>query len=213
MVSTPMDSYINWSRKAYPDDKSRVFPISAERLCLYVKYTSFPVDNATSLISYLSTHPKHGNEWCLKIKDHPAILELLNTKKQNGSKPAIKNQHMRPKCVVVEKENSKGYMMVSNNKEDIMANKVSQASKEPHKVTFAPVSIAKDMPFPPIVNHKRKKLLKGLAEKDKAEGERKRFKEELQIKDEEITKLRALLSQYKALLIDKPEQECVIIID
>ncbi|EIE85886.1 hypothetical protein RO3G_10596 [Rhizopus delemar RA 99-880] len=37
MVSAPTDDYIKWAQKAYPDEKTKLFPMSPERLCLFIK--------------------------------------------------------------------------------------------------------------------------------------------------------------------------------
>lgn len=117
MVSAPTDDYIKWAQKAYPDEKTKLFPMSPERLCLFIKYTNIPTAFIPHLISHLSTHPKHGSEWCVKVREHPALVELLSTPTKDHTKAVGKQPSSTIKtsqCVVVEGEKAKGFFFFSS---------------------------------------------------------------------------------------------------
>ncbi|KAG1437849.1 hypothetical protein G6F56_012902 [Rhizopus delemar] len=100
-------------------------------------------------------------------------------------------------------------MVVSDKNEHDPIQQIPKAPKEFIKPSTPPV-ISKTIPVQLTGKEKRKKLLKGLAEKDKIEAEKRKLREEIQKKDKEINRLNALLKQYEYLLIDEPEQECFI---
>ena len=112
MVSAPTDDYIKWAQKAYPDEKIKLFPMSPERLCLFIKYTNIPTAFIPHLISHLSTHPKHGSEWCIRVREHPALVELLSASTKDNNKTVAKQPSSAiktPQCVVIEGEKAKGF--------------------------------------------------------------------------------------------------------
>ncbi|CEI92279.1 hypothetical protein RMCBS344292_06545 [Rhizopus microsporus] len=109
-MNTPIEQYIAWARQAYKDDKTRLFPMSAERLCLYIKYKNISPATIPELIQYLAKHPTHGEEWSIKMKEHPSISDFFSTKKTKNQLTIVRE----PSCVVVEGSKAKGFMIVSN---------------------------------------------------------------------------------------------------
>ncbi|CEG77643.1 hypothetical protein RMATCC62417_12356 [Rhizopus microsporus] len=109
-MNTPIEQYTAWARQAYKDDKTRLFPMSAERLCLYVKYKNISPATIPELIQYLAKHPKHGEEWSIKMKEHPSISDFFSIKKTKNQLTIVRE----PNCVVVEGSKAKGFMIVSN---------------------------------------------------------------------------------------------------
>ncbi|ORE09246.1 hypothetical protein BCV72DRAFT_302996 [Rhizopus microsporus var. microsporus] len=109
-MNTPIEQYTAWARQVYKDDKTRLFPMSAERLCLYVKYKNISPATIPELIQYLAKHPKHGEEWSIKMKEHPSISDFFSIKKTKNQLAIVRE----PSCVVVEGSKAKGFMIVSN---------------------------------------------------------------------------------------------------
>ncbi|KAG1379508.1 hypothetical protein G6F61_004889 [Rhizopus arrhizus] len=186
MVSAPTDDYIKWAQKAYPDEKIKLFPMSPERLCLF--------------INHLSTHPKHGSEWCIRVREHPALVELLSASTKDNNKTAAKQPSSAiktPQCVVIEGEKAKGYMIISDKK---------------HAATVFHTPKRRSLPFPPRPGEERKRLLKKWQEESSLLEKNESLKNELSQKEKEIDRLKAVLDQYKKLLINQPEQECFIML-
>lgn len=103
-MNTPIEQYIAWARQVYKDDKTRLFPMSAERLCLYIKYKNISPATIPELIQYLAKHPTHGEEWSIKMKEHPSISDFFSTKKTKNQLTIVRE----PSCVVVEGSKAKG---------------------------------------------------------------------------------------------------------
>ncbi|KAG1056490.1 hypothetical protein G6F46_002599 [Rhizopus delemar] len=231
MVNTPIEDYISWIRKAYPDEKTKLFPIPTERLCLYIKYRN--ITNISPLITYMSSHPTHGDNWLIKIREHPAIIELLNKQiKKTREKNLLRSHSVKPskepQCVVVEGAKAKGYMVISkdsskdnheindiNTSSGISSNSSGSSSTTLFKKPIPKNSRKRQSSESQLQQERKKKVMMPSIEDKMSDllSKNKQLKNELEKKNKEIDRLNAIWKQYTKLLKDVPEQDVFVCLE